>query len=433
MNAERSENFDMNTETQSRRNDWIYEIAKKAAELAGGRAVMIWGDYGVSRKIKEILEDAYHINVHGFIDSDDLKTDNQTVYPTAYIDGKANEYFVVIPVAFYRSIKEHMLKCGYSETDYFYYNDCVISETEDYYEDNRGNRIIGFHKNLKIVFDGKNSCVSIQGVKVHNDTSHMYIGSDAVITIEKSVLKARMKVGDHAEVSFGERCVIDGDFELGDGASLHVGEDLNTEKFSCMLGDGAKCEIGNKCTFIKNSEVLVYDNAECRIGGGCAFSYGNRINVGTDAKCILGEGCSKGIGGVLAVCPGTTLTIGDDAMFSSNVCLLTNDGHSIFDVHTKKNINSSKEINKTRRIVLGKHVWLGEGVMVLYGADIGDSSIIGARSLVKSRIPNNCVAVGSPAKVVKEDVTWCREYGSEDVFDCGAEFIKCTEKAERVE
>ena len=418
----------MDTETQSKRNEWIYTICQKAAELAGGRAVIIWGDYGVSWKIRDILEDKYRMRVHGFIDSDLMKIDNQTIYPTSCIDGKAKEYFVVIPVAYYHSIKEHMQKCGYSETDYYYYNDCVVSEREDYYEDNRGNRIIGNHRNIKIVFDGKNSCVKIGGgVKVQNDTSYMHIGSDSIITMEKSTYTAHMKVGDNAEISFGEKCVIDGNFEVGDGARLCVGDRLQTNEFSCVLCEGAKCEIGNKCIFITKSEVLVYENAECRIGNGCAFSYSNRINVGSDAKCIIENGCSKGIGGVVAVCPGTSLTIGEDAMFSSNVCLLTNDGHSIFDVRTGKNINTSQEINETRSIVLGKHVWLGEGVMVLYGTRIGDSSIIGARSLVKSKIPNNCMAVGIPAKVVRKDITWCRDYGSENILDCGAEFINYTE------
>lgn len=52
--------------------------------------------------------------------------------------------------------------------------------------------------------------------------------------------------------------------------------------------------------------------------------------------------------------------------------------------------------------VLGNDVWLGENVTVMPGVKIGDGAIIGKNSTVASDIPPYTVAVGNPARVVRE-------------------------------
>ena len=52
-------------------------------------------------------------------------------------------------------------------------------------------------------------------------------------------------------------------------------------------------------------------------------------------------------------------------------------------------------------IEIGNKVWIGESVIILKGVRIGNGCVIGAGSIVKHDIPENCIALGSPAKVVK--------------------------------
>ncbi len=52
-------------------------------------------------------------------------------------------------------------------------------------------------------------------------------------------------------------------------------------------------------------------------------------------------------------------------------------------------------------IKIGDEAWLGTGVIVLDGANIGNGAVIGAGSVVTGHIPDNAIAVGNPAKVVK--------------------------------
>lgn len=54
------------------------------------------------------------------------------------------------------------------------------------------------------------------------------------------------------------------------------------------------------------------------------------------------------------------------------------------------------------KVVIGKNVWVGGSSVIMPGVTIGDNAVIGAGSVVTKDIPANTVAVGNPARVVKE-------------------------------
>ncbi len=53
-------------------------------------------------------------------------------------------------------------------------------------------------------------------------------------------------------------------------------------------------------------------------------------------------------------------------------------------------------------VSIGRHTWLGQNVVVLPGVTIGQHCVIGANAVVNSSIPDFSVAVGAPARVVKQ-------------------------------
>ncbi len=53
-------------------------------------------------------------------------------------------------------------------------------------------------------------------------------------------------------------------------------------------------------------------------------------------------------------------------------------------------------------IKVGNNVWIGGNVCVLGGVTIGNNVVIGAGSVVVKDIPDNCIAVGNPCRVIKE-------------------------------
>ena len=77
-------------------------------------------------------------------------------------------------------------------------------------------------------------------------------------------------------------------------------------------------------------------------------------------------------------------------------------------------------------MVISDHVWVGTRVVVLGNANVGKGSIIGACSLIKGSIPNNCVAAGVPAKVKKKDIAWCRKNFADSIGLIPEQYIDYT-------
>lgn len=99
----------------------------------------------------------------------------------------------------------------------------------------------------------------------------------------------------------------------------------------------------------------------------------------------------------------SNLSIGKDCLFAENNCFHPGNGHAIFDTSRKERLPEKRDI------VIGNHVWIGRNCTLLGGTHIGDGSIIGACSLVTGKVPNNCIAAGSPARVIKRNRAWSRD------------------------
>ena len=74
----------------------------------------------------------------------------------------------------------------------------------------------------------------------------------------------------------------------------------------------------------------------------------------------------------------------------------------VLTAHANNSIVKQQIPEKERWIVLEDDVWLGAGVIVLPQVTIGEGAIIGAGAVVTKDIPPHSVAVGNPAKVIKQ-------------------------------
>lgn len=109
------------------------------------------------------------------------------------------------------------------------------------------------------------------------------------------------------------------------------------------------------------------------------------------------------MGGMLSLRnkPNTSIKIGKNCMFSSDIEIRTSDGHAIYDINTKELCNPDQDI------IIGEHVWIGHGVSVLKGCTIASNTIIGTHSVVtKDCVSENSIYAGIPAKKIKENVMW---------------------------
>lgn len=92
----------------------------------------------------------------------------------------------------------------------------------------------------------------------------------------------------------------------------------------------------------------------------------------------------------------TKITICDNVLIGINCAILDNDGHDLaIDMR-----QSGKP--KSGEIIIENNVFIGDNVTILKGVTIGENSVIGSGSIVTKSIPANVIAVGNPAKIVKE-------------------------------
>lgn len=95
---------------------------------------------------------------------------------------------------------------------------------------------------------------------------------------------------------------------------------------------------------------------------------------------------------VLDVAP---VTVGEDVQIGPNVQLLT-------ATHPLEPGPRRDKWESAAPITIGDNVWLGGGVIVCPGVTIGADTVVGAGSVVTKDLPAGVVAVGSPARVVRE-------------------------------
>lgn len=133
------------------------------------------------------------------------------------------------------------------------------------------------------------------------------------------------------------------------------------------------------------------DNSEFRAG---AYA------VETD-KISIGKNVTIRPGTMLFASPLSNelqIIIEDYVLIGSGVHFYTAN-HNFESLNTPVYFQGEGEI---KRILLKKGCWIGAGSIILPGVTVGVNSVIGAGSIVTKSVPDYSVAVGNPAKVIRE-------------------------------
>ena len=92
------------------------------------------------------------------------------------------------------------------------------------------------------------------------------------------------------------------------------------------------------------------------------------------------------------------IRIGVKTMIGPNVVIMDSDFHAIWPPETRV-VNPAFDCDKD--VIVGCNVWIGSKTIILKGVNIGDNSIIAAGSVVTRDIPQNVIAGGVPARVLR--------------------------------
>lgn len=146
-------------------------------------------------------------------------------------------------------------------------------------------------------------------------------------------------------------------------------------------------------------DVTLMDHAEVF---GIIMSYNH-------GKVTMGKWAKLGKGSVINCV--NNIYIDDDTAIADNVTIVDHNFHPS-NPDDRRYMRHTPHCSRERQpmyaanapVHIGKNVMLGSNVRVCKGVTIGDNSIIGAGAVVTKNIPANCIAVGNPARVVKENI-----------------------------
>ena len=118
----------------------------------------------------------------------------------------------------------------------------------------------------------------------------------------------------------------------------------------------------------------------------------DNVAIGNEAVVLMGAIINSGC------------IIGDKTMIDMGAVLGGN-------VHVKENCHigansvlaGTVEPYSDQNVVVEKNSFIGAGAVILEGVHIGENCIIGANAVVTKDIPDHCVAVGVPAKIIKRN------------------------------
>lgn len=111
------------------------------------------------------------------------------------------------------------------------------------------------------------------------------------------------------------------------------------------------------------------------------------------SEIIIGDNVA--INNAFSIECSSKVVIENDVLIGLNCSIIDNDGHDL--AIEKRNIGSPK----TALVRIHQNVFLGSNVSILKGVTIGKNSVIGNGSVVTQNIPENVVAAGNPARVIR--------------------------------
>lgn len=128
---------------------------------------------------------------------------------------------------------------------------------------------------------------------------------------------------------------------------------------------------------------------------GGVIEKGARINLGKNAELKIGNYFYLNSYSIIDC--HYKIVIGNRVMIGP-LCYIGDFDHDIKVDLTAKHHRMNKKYGE---IIIKDNVWIGSGAKILKGVTIGENSVIAAGAVVTKDIPDNVVAAGVPAKVIR--------------------------------
>lgn len=230
-----------------------------------------------------------------------------------------------------------------------------------------------------------------------------------------NILLKRTKVTDHSELISNTKLTKRHKIRvLGEHNRLFISDNFNIKSCNINIqgknnivildenikGNHLKIEVnGNNNTITIEKDIIIY--------GSLSISHNN---FGDNCSLRIGKGTSFFVTDIHLYDTGSSISIGEDCMFSKNTTIYHSDGHAILE--------NGNIVNQAQNLSIGNHVWVGWDCTILKNSNIPSGCIIGRSALVSGKFyEENCVLAGIPAKKIKSNIIWDRKTVNELLID----------------
>ena len=173
-----------------------------------------------------------------------------------------------------------------------------------------------------------------------------------------------------------------GDLYSGNDPAL-IAERLHAEALLLRFNISSPADRATRIVLL--GELLGHLGDNVTIQPSLRCDYGTNLSIGrntfVNCDCIFLD-CNR-------------ITIGEDVQIAPRVQLYTA-GHPLDAVIRRSGLEFALPIT------IADNVWLGGGVIVCPGITIGENSVVGAGSVVTRDLPPNVLAVGNPARIIRQ-------------------------------
>jgi acetyltransferase-like isoleucine patch superfamily enzyme len=147
----------------------------------------------------------------------------------------------------------------------------------------------------------------------------------------------------------------------------------------CFVGPGVRLEIRPGARLVLGRWSWIGHGCKIRVHEG-------EVRVG--AKTVLGQDCT--------ISAYQRISIGRECVIADRVMLIDFD-HGVVDVERPVRLQGIYK----RDVDVGHNCWVGYGVCILRGVTVGDNCVLGTSAVVTRDVPDNAIAAGVPARVIR--------------------------------
>jgi len=224
----------------------------------------------------------------------------------------------------------------------------------------------------------RNSRMTVEKTEI-KDSVEFSINDMSQLSVKGCIFEKNSRVAgsNHAAMEFINSQIKENEVKANNYSDFCLTDSSYGEKVYIAVNEQSRIVIcGMKV--VSTARILCHHNSYIQIGKNC--------------------GATKNL--YILVNHGSILQIGEDCAIANDVTILSGDSHPVFQIDCPQKYEAKSVVT------IDDHVWLGKGCVVLGDSFVGESSIVAPNSVIGKSYPNNCLLMGYPARVIKQNIAY---------------------------